>query len=159
MGQSGKQRKARNQQKLELEERRKVVAANLLAGANYRDLASSLNVSVGTISGDFKAIIKEWRAHYARDADDWIKIHLRRLDKLLNTVWSKATADPPDYRAIDTALKIMERQARILGIDQMPDLHFNLTLVNNVAKKIKEAGYDPDIIFQEMDHQVGADED
>jgi len=50
------------QMQAEAEERRKKVAANLLAGLNYRDMAEALNIGIGTISGDVKMILKRLRA-------------------------------------------------------------------------------------------------
>ena len=48
--------------KAEIENRRtEVVAANLLAGLNYRDMASGLDVSLGTIANDVKIILGRWQ--------------------------------------------------------------------------------------------------
>lgn len=104
-----------NKKTLEIEDRRKVVAANMLAGATYRDIAAELGVSTGTIANDFKQILKHWRKHYTRDIDEWVKIQLRRLDVLINAIWEDARNG--DKQAIDRVLKLMERQEKLLGID------------------------------------------
>ena len=116
MPNAGLQRHERAKKKIEIDQRRRIVAANILAGLTYREIAAALDVSLGTISGDFKAIIKEWRKHYADDADKWLNTQLRRLDVMLNSIWDNVKDG--DLQAMDRALKIMERQAKLLGLDK-----------------------------------------
>jgi len=54
------------QMQAEAEERRRKIAANLLAGLNYRDMAEALNIGIGTISGDVKMILKRLRVDQGR---------------------------------------------------------------------------------------------
>lgn len=95
-------------------ERRTIVAANVLAGASYRDIAAALNVGKSTVAKDFKAVLEEWREKYTQAAGEWADIQLRRLDVLFNAIWEAARRG--DLAAIDRALKIIERQNQILGI-------------------------------------------
>lgn len=115
-GKTGQQKAEANRKRLEIENRRKVVAANILAGATYRDIARSLGVSPATIAGDVKAVQAEWREHYVKDTNDWASVQLRRLDVMISAIWEKARNGDKD--AIDRVLKIMERQAKLLGLDQ-----------------------------------------
>ncbi len=95
-------------------QRRKIVAANLLAGATYAEISLALNVSKATIASDYKAILSEWRTRYAAKANDLISLQLRRYDVLLNAIWSEAQQG--NFIAIDRALSIMDRQNTLMGI-------------------------------------------
>lgn len=114
---------------LEIAHRRKLVAANLIAGATYAEIASTLNVSKATIAGDYRAILKEWKEHYAEKLDRYLYLQLRRYDVMLNTVWEKARSG--DLAAMDRALTIMDRQNKLMqvtapGADLDTGLTFNI---------------------------------
>lgn len=103
-------------QTLSIEQRRKVVAANLLGGATYAEIGRALNVSKGTVASDYKAILKEWREHYAAKADEYLALQLRRLDTLLNALWDEAKAG--NVQKMDRVLAIMDRQSSLLGLSK-----------------------------------------
>jgi hypothetical protein len=94
--------------------RRQIVAHNILAGATYREIASVVKVSPSTIATDFKAILAEWRKHYADTADRYINLQMRRYDILLNALWDRATNG--DIHATDRVLAIMEKQNALMRI-------------------------------------------
>ena len=112
---------AMNREKMSVEERRQIVAQNILAGVPYRVIADQTGVTVGTISGDFKAILKEWRVQYSHTIDEWVNLQLRRLDRMLASVWESAIVSKdnptPNLKSVQTALKIMEQQAKIMGLN------------------------------------------
>lgn len=114
-------------QRLTIEQRRKMVAANLLAGATYSEIATALRVSKGTVASDYKAIIKEWKDHYADKADKFLAMQLRRLDMLLNSLWSDAQQG--NMQKLDRALAIMDRQNALLGLNRGIVLSNNTTTV------------------------------
>jgi hypothetical protein len=107
-------KKGQTKTKIEIEERRKKVAANILAGATYQDIARALDVSVGTIASDYKAILREWRAVYSNSLDKFIQLQLRRLDVLLNGVWERARKG--DEKSVEAALAIMGRMDLLMGV-------------------------------------------
>ena len=72
---------SRKNQEAEIELRRKKVAANLIGGLNYRELAETLDVSIATISKDVKVILGRWRHDQVASADDWVQLELRRLER------------------------------------------------------------------------------
>lgn len=55
------------------------------------------------------------RATLQEPADELRSLELERLDRLLLGVWSQAAKG--NQGAVDRALKIMERRARLLGLD------------------------------------------
>lgn len=108
---------SRKTRQAEIEVRRKKVAANLTAGLNYRDMAEALGVSLATVAGDVKVIIERWQDEQASTIGQWVQLESHRLDRALNAIWDKVQAG--DLGAIDRALKIMERRARLLGLDTL----------------------------------------
>ena len=106
---------SRKTQQAEIEIRRKKVAANLTAGLNYRDMAEVLDTSLTTIAGDVKAIIKHWQAEQVSSVDQWVQLESHRLDRAINAIWDKVQTG--DLGTLDRMLKIMERRARLLGLD------------------------------------------
>lgn len=103
-----------SRKQMEIAQRRKLVAANLLAGATYREIAAQLNVSVGTIARDVKAVLRELHEHYTKDAEEWRNIQMRRTDVMLNSIWSQVRDG--SLMHIDRALRLMDQQDKYLGI-------------------------------------------
>jgi len=98
-----------------IEDRRKQVAANLLGGLNYREMAEALNVSIGTIASDVKMIMGRWGREQVAEISEWAAIENRRFDRLLNAIWDRAVDG--DNNAIDRAIKICESRRKLLGLD------------------------------------------
>ena len=78
-------------------------------------MAEALGVSLTTVAGDVKMILGRWQAEQVSSVDQWVQLESHRLDRAINAIWDKV-ADG-DLNAIDRALKIMERRARLLGLD------------------------------------------
>ena len=97
------------------EMRRKRVAANLLGGLTYRQMAEALEVSLGTIASDVRIIIGRWRADQVETTDDWAQIQIRRLDTMLNALWDKALSG--EEKAVRAVVEIIEKQNKILGTE------------------------------------------
>lgn len=114
MGLAPGQRHEETKKKLTREERRRLVAANIIAGATYAEIALALDVSKATIANDYKAIIENLRGHYEGKFAEFLAVQLRRYDTLLNVVWDKASKG--DLACIDRALAVMDRQNRLLGL-------------------------------------------
>lgn len=97
------------------EMRRKRVAANLLGGLTYRQMAEALEVSLGTIASDVRIIIGRWRTDQVGTTDEWAQIQIRRLDTMLNALWDKALSG--DEKAVRAVVEIIEKQNKILGTE------------------------------------------
>ena len=115
-----KQRHRNAEHEIEIENRRAIVAANLLAGATYREIATVVNMDHTTIIRDRRAILDDWKKHYTEDYDRLVAQQARRYDILLNGLWAAAAGG--DLAKLDRVLKIMERQDRILGITERVDV-------------------------------------
>jgi hypothetical protein len=124
--------------KIEIENRRRLVAANLLAGASYRDIARQLNVSPATIAADYRAILNQWKEAYSEKLDKYIYIQLRRLDVLLNAIWDDATKG--NTSSIDRALSIMDRQTALLQLKYAAPTQTGTIVFNIHSAPRTEAG-------------------
>lgn len=106
----------RRRANIEREERRRKVAANLLAGLNYREIAEALNVSLGTVSSDVEALLKRWRAEQISQVGEWQALNVKRLDRAINAIWGDVANG--NLAAIDRLQKLIEQQGKLLGFDQ-----------------------------------------
>lgn len=125
----------------ERELRQKKVAANLLAGLTYRQMAEALGVGVGTIARDVRLIIDHWRKEQVEDVDSWLQVQLRRLDTMLNAIWNSVLSG--DLKAADTALRIIERQSKLLGLDRLE------RSIVDWREEAQNAGINPDAAYQQ----------
>lgn len=84
-------------------------------GKNYREIAKELSVSPATIVLDVKAVMKELQKDQLREAADYKALELDRLETLQAVMWNDA--ENGDQGAVDRVLRIMERRAKLLGLD------------------------------------------
>lgn len=130
---------------IEVQQRRKTIMANVLAGATYREIAEAVGLSISAVSKEVKAISKELNIHYLADAERWRLIQLRRYDVMLNALWEDGRGRvvdgktiPPDKSSIDRIVNIMDRQNRLLGLEKNePIMNTNIifTWPDDEAKK------------------------
>lgn len=122
------------------------------AGLSYRKIAEQMGCSVSTVYEAVKramAVVSETTAQQAKVIRD---TELERLDELQVALWSKARGRPargtpgdpnyqpavePDMKAVDRLLRIMERRAKLLGIDA-PE-RFEHTGANGGAIEVQDA--------------------
>lgn len=116
---------------IEREARRKKVAANLIAGLNYREIAEALNVSIGTVSSDVAALLKRWRAEQISDIGQWQALNTKRIDRAINAIW-KEVADG-NLQAIDRLQKLIDQQGRLMGFD--PSTHIEAERISIVLDR------------------------
>lgn len=105
---------------LQLADRRRQVIAMMLAGARPSEIARALGVRVELITLDVKVIRKEWREEQGADYHEWVAAEVARLDQLQTAHWRAAMQG--GYRATDICIRIIERRAKLLGLDA-PERH------------------------------------
>ncbi len=84
-----------------------------LAGATYDQIAEELQYA--DRSGAWKAVRRALDRAEAADVLSLRDTELARLDRLQMALWGLALEG--DHQAIDRVLKVMERRARLLGLD------------------------------------------
>ena len=86
-----------------------------LRKAGYSFPAIALELGYGGPSGAYKAVMTALVATLQEPADDVRRLELERLDELLKGLWYFAKVG--NQGAIDKVLRIMERRAKLLGLD------------------------------------------
>lgn len=127
---------------IKIEQRRRIVAANLLAGATYREIAAAQGVSPATIARDVKFIQAEWKRHYTKQFDSFRELQMQRLDVLFNAVWAKAITGE-SLAHIDRALAIMDRMnqmSALANMDKTPGEGTMITIVEVRKPTLPAAG-------------------
>lgn len=109
-------------------------------GASYRQISAALGVSASTAHEDVQVALRD---SLAEPAEAVRKIMLERLDAMLLPLMRRAT-DPQlrDYQAVDRVLKILERQAALLGVDAPR----RIDITGWLRAKALEDGLDPDLV-------------
>lgn len=91
-------------------------------GMSYEAIAQRLGISQPTAWRDVSDALK---ALQQEPAEDLRKIEVQRLDDLLLALWPKAKKGHP--ASVDRVIRIMERRARLLGLDAPTSITADVT--------------------------------
>ena len=83
------------------------------AGVSYQRIAETLGYK--DASGAWRAVKSALKKPLQEPAAELRPLEVERLDAMLSAIW--ASVKQGQYGAQDRALKIMERRARLLGLD------------------------------------------
>jgi hypothetical protein len=84
-------------------------------GASYREIGSHLGVSTKTAHQYVMRELERLAEEAHEEAAQVRVLELQRLDRMLRGLWLRARDG--DTFAVDRVLKMMERRARLLGLD------------------------------------------
>lgn len=109
-------------------ERRAFVLRMRKAGATYAEIAEAALRQYGPEQlpngwderyayKDVKRELDKLRNEIGDSAETVLTLELQRLDDLLKGLWPLAARKDPDLKAVDRILRLMERRARLLGLD------------------------------------------
>lgn len=120
---------------------RRVKALDLRkAGASYRQIGAQLGVSEAQAFNDVKAALDALNKLEIAAAEDVRRLELERLDTLTLALWPNAKSGKEG--AIDRILKLMERRAKLLGLDAPTKQELSGPDGEPLVKVY--AGFDPD---------------
>jgi len=111
------------------------------AGLPYHAIGQQLGTTSQYAFKLVKAALANLRTRCADETEDLRQLELERLDTMLMGLWTPAARG--DHAAIDRVLKIMERRARLLGLDAPAKIA--------PTSPDGEAPYDPMQAVQELD--------
>ncbi|KUG14537.1 hypothetical protein ASZ90_015822 [hydrocarbon metagenome] len=100
-----------------------------MEGRNYRDIAAAVGVSLAQAHRYVSAGLEELREKNREIAEDVKVLELERLDNLFKHAYQ--AVEDGEIRAIDQALKCMDRRARLLGLDAATRAEITGTLVTS----------------------------
>lgn len=101
------------QQQISAVERQRQALELRKRGMSYSDIAAAIGYK--SPSGAHQAVAHALKKTLREEADGLREMEAERLDALLDAVWDKAMRGNKD--AVDRVLRIMERRARLLGLD------------------------------------------
>ena len=104
---------ANAERRLQAAARQKQALKLRLAGASYEDIATQLGYAGR--GNAWRSVMAALKATLQEPADQVRILEAARLDRLLLGVWTQAAKG--NQGAIDRAIKIMERRAKLLGLD------------------------------------------
>lgn len=104
----------------QIESRRAMVSALILAGRTYRQIVEKLgeqgvDVSLGTVASDVQVIRRQWRERAAETYEEHLSEQVAVLDALLATFTPRAMNG--DEKAADRVLRAVESKSRLLGLE------------------------------------------
>lgn len=85
-------------------------------GATFREIAAVLGVTAAAARKSVLAELGKINAENREAAADWIALEAARLDRMHRAVWPDVCNGK--LTAIDRMLAIMERRAKLLGLDK-----------------------------------------
>jgi hypothetical protein len=97
------------------EQRKHYVMQLRLQGLAPTEIAEKLHVNVNTVHADLRHAVLSVQQRATLETEQLREIELMRLDKLQQPYWTRALKG--DVDALDRVLKIMERRAKMLGLD------------------------------------------
>ena len=106
------------------------------SGLTYEAIGEELGVCQQTANRYVLEALAKLRAEAGEAAQEVRELESMRLDRLLNAVWPQAEAG--DIKAIETVLKLMERRAKLRGLDQ-PERSMTVTVTSSREELEAEA--------------------
>ena len=118
------------------QEERRIKAFELRkAGISFRQIGEQLGVSEATAHKDVHAVLKRLAKQAEGKALEYRQLEAERIDALMAPLWTKARGRrivdpqtgqvvediPPDYQAVGQVLNLMNRRARLMGLDAQPE--------------------------------------
>jgi DNA-binding CsgD family transcriptional regulator len=88
-----------------------------MAGATYEDIGEMLGMNKAGAQKAVKRAMEKLKQEIIEGGDTLKAIEIARLDRMQEGIWKLATGKFPDVKAIDMILKIMDRRAKLLGLD------------------------------------------
>lgn len=125
-----------NPRMLRAAQRRELAVAMKLSGATEKDIGDALEVTQQAVSKMLRRALQLSMDRGRYDAEEIVQIETRRLDRLQRGIWQRAVQG--DLGAIDRALKIAERRARLLGLDAPQKVEMESGPVEVTIKHVRD---------------------
>lgn len=123
-------------------ERRARVAAKMLQKLTPVVIARQMEIPVRTVWDDIARIREAWRESAVGDLAPRIGEQLATLEALKKTLQElllKETATDPLLRVIDRLIDVMEREAKLLGLNAPDELRLDASTLNEVVALVMRA--------------------
>jgi hypothetical protein len=97
------------------------------AGHHWNDIATMVGYASGNVAAvEVRRYITECATILSKEQrEEVLSLELDRLDSLLNAVWDNAMTG--DTKAVDSALKVINTRAKLLGLELLTQTSGNVT--------------------------------
>lgn len=135
---------------------KEVAAINLRrTGMTYMEIAHELGYS--DHAGALRAVRRGLQRALQEPADDLRQIEAARLDRAQEKIWAKV--EDGDPKAITVLLRIMERRAKLLGLDAPTVIQQDVTVFDGASDLDREVQRLAEILASDRDTHRGSIED
>ena len=86
------------------------------AGITYQEISDALGIPLSSVGRYVQQGIAEWQKQTEQDAGEIVALEIARIDRMLRGLWNRAKAG--DDAAVDRVIKLMDRRAKLLGLDK-----------------------------------------
>ena len=104
------------------------------AGATYQQIADAMGLSTMGAYNAVKRAIGKLNNKITEDAKAVRRLELERLNQAQLAIWPRVQKG--DIKAINALLRIMERRAKLLGLDAPAEANVNVTEQVDLSKGI-----------------------
>lgn len=123
-------------------ERQQVALEMRKQGFTFREIAAHLDCSVNAAHKMVKKAVANINDRLDESAAEVKTIELERLDRILVRLWRQAVPSdvnqPPNLKAVEQVLKIMDRRAKYLGLDAAQKHEvISLDAIDEAIKKLE----------------------
>lgn len=90
-------------------------------GMSLTQMSKALGCAVETVRGHLHEALRQQREHVRETALEVLQLELSRLDEMQLRAWPEVIAadSPTRHHAIASVLRIMDRRAKLLGLDRV----------------------------------------
>lgn len=89
-------------------------------GYTFKQIGKKLGYR--SLSGPYDAVMKALKETLREPAQELRDLEAERLDAIQNRIWGNTGPDKEGLQGIDRLLRIMERRAKLLGLDLAKDI-------------------------------------
>lgn len=142
-----------------IQERRTRVMELRVAGHSLRQIAAQVGVSLRTVQDDIEAVFTKLNEQQIKNAQIWRAIHMQRLEEMYRPLHKRIVGTPEEpgtanTKDVEAVIKILERQAKLLGLDITSKIDINL--LNKALSLLEANGQNPKLfIMNVIDELLG----
>jgi len=112
---------------MRLAERRRRVMELRIAGWTYDKIGKAFDVTPMTICNDVHAELARAERERGANVAEYRRIQMERIDRAIAKIWPSVAQG--EYEAVDRLVKLMEREAKLLGLDAPARIDIRAKLV------------------------------
>ena len=141
-------RSKKAKRELRLWDRRAQVLARVVAGLGVDTIAAEFEVSRQTISSDIRAALKRQEETMLTGAAEVRRVQQLRLTEAMDAIWLEVKGG--DLDAIGIMLRLMKREAALLGLDAPT----RIDVRRRIEERAAEQGWDADAAVSEFERII-----